>query len=113
MNNVKTDRIIRLGSLIALVFSLGSIAVIIFVYRQLPPVIPLFNQMPWGEERLATRIQIVLPAGIAFLSLLINLVFSAMLYEKVPLVSRILCTTSLLLCFLAFLLTAETIQIAL
>lgn len=108
-----TDKIIRLGLLSALIL-LGLHAVFLGIfYLSLPPVVPLFNQLPWGDARLGTRLEILLPWGITLVFLLFNYFIITKLYQTMPLVSRILSITTLLLSVLAFIFILRTIQLIL
>lgn len=67
--------------------------------------------MPWGEERLGIKIEIFLPFLITLLFFSLNFFISLRLYEKMPLVSRIVNITSVLLCVLSFIFVIRTIQL--
>jgi hypothetical protein len=103
--------------LLACVATIGCIvcttAVILFLFQSLPPFIPLFNQMPWGVARLGTKDQFFIPVFISFFILIINTILANVIYEKMPLISRILCITSLLIAFFVFLFTIRAAQIIL
>lgn len=109
--SLSSDKIIIWSFFATLSLILTSLILTIFFYSHLPPVLPLFNQMPWGEARLGTRAQIFIPISIAFLIFIGNLVFSATLYEKMPLVSRIICITSFLISLFTLLFIIRTFQI--
>jgi len=91
------DKIIRLTLLISLGLLFLSLLIVGIFYTSLPPFIPLFNQMPWGEARLApTWMFFLLPAVTIFIAIL-NIAITKFIYEKMPLVARMLHTTTLLL----------------
>lgn len=102
-NNLRLDKII----FYSLAASLGIIFVntvyLLVLYNKLPPLIPLFNQLPWGVARLGNKQDIFLPLIIAFLSVVGNTVIALFLYEKIPLLSRILTVTSFLVTTFTFL----------
>lgn len=104
----KTVFWIFLGSLILIFLNL---AYMLFSYTHLPPLIPLFNQMPWGQSRLGTKEQIFIPILIALLVFINNFTLSTTMYEKTPLLSRILSITSLSISFLTLLFSIRTVQI--
>lgn len=108
---INADRIIKLGTYFSLGFLFLHIIYISVLYSYLPPFLPLFNQMPWGEERLGVKNEIFLPflTTVSFFSL--NLFLSMRLYEKMPLLARILSITSLLICVLSLVFVVRTIQL--
>lgn len=110
---VTSDKIIRWGMGLASFL----IAVEIFLpglfYFSLPPFIPVFNQMPWGETRLGTKITIFIPVGTTLLFFFINFIFMSYLYTRIPLVSRILSITTLLIALLSLIYTIRTLNLIL
>lgn len=107
------DKVIAGSFLCALFFSTVTALAVGITFTKLPPFIPLFNQMPWGEARLGTREQIFFPFAIALFILGVNIILIKVLYGNMPLLSRILSITSLLIVFFAFLFTIRTIQLML
>jgi hypothetical protein len=105
------DKIVRMGSMISLLFIFATLGIIAFFYANLPPVAPIYNQMPWGEARLGTKIEIFLPLLLAVTFFVVNLIFGLFVYQKMPLVSRTLSITGLLLLIIAFIFTFRTIQL--
>jgi hypothetical protein len=78
-----------------------ALILIVVFYTKLPPVIPIFQQLPWGYDRLGTKETIFIPLGISLLLFVVNFLFSAMYYERLPLVARMLSTTAFLISFFA------------
>lgn len=111
--DIRNDKITQRGFLGGIIIIVLSIIYILFSYSSLPPFIPLFNQLPWGEQRVANTIGIFIPSATAFLILILNVIFSSIVYKKAPLISRILAITSLLIAILTFLFIIRTIQIVL
>lgn len=111
--NIKSDKILFWGFSAAFILIAINLIFILLSYSNLPPFIPIFNQMPWGEKRLGVKWQIFLPLFITFIIFLTNLFLSSFLYKKMPLISRILSFTSLLICFFALLFSARTILLIL
>ena len=111
--NIKSDKILFWGFLIASFLVFLNLILIVLSYPKLPPFLPIFNQMPWGEKRLGIKWQIFLPFAITFSILVLNLFLSSFLYKKMPLVSRILALTSLLICFFSLLFSTRTIFLVL
>lgn len=112
-NKLKRDRIIYRGHIVSFFILLVSAIYLLIYYQNLPPFIPLFNQLPWGEERLMSTIGIFLPVFITTIIAMLNVILSSLIYEKNPLVPRILTLTSLLLAILTLLFIIRTIQIVL
>ncbi len=106
-----TDKIIFVSALFAfiLLFFHGFFALLSF--SKLPSFIPLFNQMPWGETRLGTKIQMFIPFGIATSIWISNCVAMLLIYNKMPLVARLLAVTSFLVSLLALFVIVRTILI--
>lgn len=107
--NIRKDKITNIGfsataALIIIVFIFT-----LFFYRHLPPFVPVFNQLPWGEERLGTTITIFIPLLTALLIFILNLIISTLVYKRIPLVSRMLAGTSLLITVLTFLFVVKTV----
>lgn len=111
--NIGSDKTTRLG--FAGSFSIGLIALVfaLFYYNSLPPFIPIFNQLPWGEQRLGTISTIFIPISIVFLIFACNLILALLVYEKIPLASRILAISSLTISILVFFFMITTIQLIL
>ena len=108
----KTDKVLVSGYSLSCIFLIATTVSIIIAFAHLPPFIPLFNQMQWGEMRLGSKEQISIPLLTAFSIYILNFFFSIALYKQMPLVSRILCITSLLVCLFTLLFVIRTIQLA-
>lgn len=107
--DVKSDKTTSIGFSITLILITFIVVFILFFYGRLPPFVPVFNQLPWGEERLGTPITIFIPILTAFLIFILNLSTSALIYKRIPLVSRMLAGTSLLIASLTFLFVIKTV----
>ncbi len=92
-----SDKIIRLDLVVSTILLFGTLLFIIISYRKLPPFLPLFNQMPWGDQRLGQRIEVFIPLLLATTIFIANTIFSYYLYQKMPLVSRMLSITSFII----------------
>src|SRR5438128_784118 len=106
---VKADKIIKWGmtfSLFLLFFQAGLLA---FFYLKLPPLVPLFNQLPWGEQRLGTKYEILLPLIVTTLFFVFNYLLLIKLYLTMPIVSRIIGITTLLASLLSFIFIVRTL----
>lgn len=113
LRNIQSDRTMTHCYLIN-GFSIITILIfILFFYGRLPPFLPVFNQLPWGEQRLGPTITIFVPVVAALLILIINIFTSAVAYNKVPLVSRMLAAISLLAGVLVCLFIVKTVMLIL
>jgi len=112
-SDIRNDRITQ-GSFFGSIFVIFlSVVYILFYYSSLPTFIPLYNQLPWGEQRLASTSGILIPSLLAFIIFAFNLIFSSIIYKKIPLISRMLSITTLLIAILTFLFIIRTVQIVL
>lgn len=84
---------------------------LLLMFQRLPPVVPLFNQVPWGEGRLATKMQLFLPFGIASAIIIINTGIMFFFSTDTPLVTRLVCLTNFLVTLFALLLVIRTVLI--
>ena len=107
-NTLTRDRIVKISNIASVFLLVLSFMYIVFVYSQLPPLIPVFNQLPWGIERLGSKIMIFLPLVINAVVLFINLLFSQMIYEKMPLVVRMMSITALFVSFITLMFVVRT-----
>lgn len=110
---VKIDKIIKWSFQLSAILLVGQIVYTAFSYFSLPPLVPLFNQLPWGEDRLGQKYEIFLPSILAVVFLICNLFLINNLYEKLPLLSRILSITTLLISILSFIFILQTLSIIL
>jgi len=110
---IKADKILLYGFLFAIFLLLCTVIFILTFYRHLPPFLPLFNQLSWGDIRLGTKNQLYIPVCIGVLILIGNSILTSVFYEKMPLVSRILCITAVLAALFIFIFTVRTIQLVL
>ena len=107
--DIRNDKITNSGFWATAVFIVVIFAFILFSYRNLPPFVPIFNQLPWGEERLGGTITIFIPLLTAFIIFSVNLITATLVYKRIPLVSRMLAGTSLLIAVLTFLFVIKTV----
>lgn len=109
--DIARDKTIASAYLINILFILGSVIYILFFYGKLPPFVPIFNQLPWGEQRLGNTLTVFIPIVVALLISVVNLFASALIYKKIPLISRMLSAISLLTGILTFLFSIKTISL--
>ncbi|MGH7204196.1 MAG: hypothetical protein ACREHC_07160 [Candidatus Levyibacteriota bacterium] len=112
-NLVKSDKIIRWGMTLAFTLLVFHALFLAFFYLTIPPVVPLFNQLPWGEDRLGVKFEIMLPLIITALFFIFNYFLLAKLYKTMPLVSRIIGITTLLVALLSIIFIMRTLQLIL
>jgi hypothetical protein len=108
---IKNDKTIPIAFLSNAFLIIATFIYVLFSYNKLPPLVPIFNQLPWGEQRLGATFTIFIPTTIALLILIINLFLSALIYGKIPLISRMLSAISLLTGILTLLFTIKTIVV--
>ena len=101
--DILTDKITGFAFWISLLFIILSCIIVFLIFNRLPPFIPIFNQMPWGIERIGGKINIFIPLISVVLIFFTNSVLASFIYNKTPLISRILSVTSLILTILVFL----------
>src|SRR6185436_16333977 len=92
--NITADKITYRGFIISFLTWIISAGFIAAFYRRLPPYIPVFNQLPWGEERIIETVGIFIPLGIYIGIFIFNLIFTSLVYEKSPLIARIVAATT-------------------
>src|SRR5689334_22462248 len=98
---LQADKIIRVGMGISLGLMLIHALYVAIHFLSLPPVLPLYNQMPWGETRLGSKFELFIPLAITICFFGFNYFLLAKLYSAMPLVSRILSVTTLLISILS------------
>lgn len=109
--DIAQDKTIAFAVIVNTLIVIATIAYILFSYGKLPPFVPIFNQLPWGEQRLGNTFAIFIPAFVALLIFSVNIPISTIVYNKTPLISRMLFAISLLVGILTFLFTIKTIAL--
>lgn len=95
---IKRDRIVKRSFLFSSFLLFIALIYTFILYSYLPPVIPIYNQLPWGIERLGEKTTLFFPILLAAIILLINILFSQVLYKNMPLVVRMMSVTTLFVC---------------
>lgn len=103
------DKTARFGFLGAFILSILVFFYILLTYKNLSPFIPIFNQLPWGEQRLGVTLTIFIPLLIDWVIIVFNLFISAIIYQKMPLVSRMIAMTTFIVTLLTFLFVVKTV----
>lgn len=111
--HIKADKIIKWGIILSSSLLIIETAYILITYSLLPPYLPIYNQMPWGEGRLGSKIEIFLPLLITVVFVCVNIFLIARLYTRMPLASRILCITNLLITVLSCIFVTRTLLLIL
>ena len=111
--HLKSDKIIKWTIIISCLLLLSEIFYLALFYFSLPPFLPIFNQLPWGEERLGAKIEIFFPVVVAISFLIFNFLLLNQVYEKMPLLSRMLAITTFLITILSFIFTLQTLNLIL
>ncbi|MEK7092641.1 MAG: hypothetical protein AAB907_03375 [Patescibacteria group bacterium] len=113
ISHIKNDKILYASTLVSFTFFFLTIGGIAISYQFLPPLLPVYNQMPWGDLRLGTRNDLFLILLLGVIMYILNTFCSYKLYRSIPLLSRILHVTNMLLSLFIFALMVRTILIVL
>ncbi|MBI2075020.1 MAG: hypothetical protein HYT83_04260 [Candidatus Levybacteria bacterium] len=108
-----SDKILTWILLTTIIIIFITLIPVTIFYAYLPPFIPIFNQLPWGIDQLGNKLEIFIPIILSITVLIANMFFAVNIYKKVPLLSRMLSVTSLLIAFLVLLFIIRTLQLVL
>lgn len=108
-NNIVADKLALRGFLISFLLMLLTFGYILINYSNLPPFIPVFNQLPWGNERLTTTLGIFISTIIFGLIFIFNIIFTSIVYNKSPLIARLVAAVTLILAVMNFLFIIKVI----
>ncbi|MFZ5844988.1 MAG: hypothetical protein ACOY0S_00785 [Patescibacteria group bacterium] len=98
---LKTNWLINLTEKVVFILTLIALIILAFNYRFLPPQVPLWYSRPWGAERLASSLWLLIfPVGNIFW-FLVNIVVATFTTRDYPIFTRVLFLTSLLVSFLS------------
>ena len=111
IRQIYADKILRWSTIISLLLLFMSGVYLLISYNSLPPFVAIYNQLPWGDDRLGLRYTIFIPFGIALALILINCFLCFYFYEKLPLISRMISATNVLIAVLASLFIIRTLQL--
>jgi hypothetical protein len=109
IKNISSDKLALRGFFISLLLLLITVFYIVFSYPKLPPFIPIFNQLPWGNERLTSTLGVFISTIIFSFVFLFNIIFTSIVYNKNPLVARIVAAVTLILALMNFLFIVKII----
>lgn len=107
---LRQDNVTSYGFLLGGILILIDTITPIVLLSQLPPYLPLYNKAPWGYARLGTKFEFFIPIGIALICYIGNLFFAEYLYKKVPLLSRLLGVTTVVLMVLLTIFIIQTVR---
>lgn len=110
IENITSDKLALRGFFISFLLMLLTILYILINYSKLPPFIPIFNQLPWGNDRLTTPLGIFIPTIIFAIIFIFNIIFTSIVYNKNPLIARMVAAVTLILSFMNFLFIIRTIM---
>lgn len=82
------DRMLGLTFLGCLFTLILQFAFVLFFYFRLPPLIPLLYQQPWGMKQILEKEFIFLLPFSALLFMVLNVTLALIMYQRVPLISR-------------------------
>ncbi len=99
---VLADKIVKQSTFASSVFFVITLVYLAIVYRNLPPFVPLYNQLPWGVGRLGDKMMIFVPVFMAVSFFLVNMGIAKFVYEKMPLVVRMMSITTFFISFVTF-----------
>ena len=108
-SNIAADKLALRGFLISFLLMLITIVYILLYYSNLPPFIPIFNQLPWGNERLTITLGIFISTIIFGMIFLFNIVFTSIVYNRSPLIARIVAAVTLIIAVMNFLFIIKVI----
>ena len=110
IENIRSDKLALRGFFISFLLMLLTVLYILINYSKLPPFIPIFNQLPWGNDRLTTPLGIFIPTIIFAVIFIFNIIFTSIVYNKNPLIARMVAAVTLILSFMNFLFIIRTIM---
>lgn len=96
----KTDRLFRLCLRLALILFALCFFVLVWWFSRLPPQLPLYYSLPWGEDQLATPIELVIFSSSLILFWGIQVAGAFLLYPKFTYLGRLLLISSTLITIL-------------
>ncbi len=93
--------VLSISRKLALAALVVSFALLVWRYPMLPPLVPLWYGKPWGVERLAHPLWLLLLPGGSFSILIVNSIFSRMVNRDMLIFTQILALTALLVSVLS------------
>jgi hypothetical protein len=106
-----SDKIIWWGTVASGVLFLFSLFYVVIFYHRLPSLVPVYNQLPWGPSRLGQKYELFVPLLVTLAIFLGNLFFSRFLYERMPLVARMINVTTMLINVLTLIFLVHIVQL--
>ncbi len=97
INSIRADKIILRCIILSLVFLGAHLLFLIIFFHLFPPYLPIYNQLPWGIERLGTKLEIFVPFMIILILSIINTLLQGPLNKKNSILARMITTTTVLI----------------
>lgn len=113
LSNIKADRWTYRGFNTSIALTFLTVIFIFINYHNFPPFIPIFNQLPWGMQRLTATPGIFIPFIVFGIVLILNLIFTSIVYSKNPLIARIIAATTFIIAVINFLFIIRTFFVVL
>lgn len=107
------DRVLSISFVGSLLFLVVSLVYVAISYAHLPPFIPIYNKMPWGYTRLGRTYEIFIPMGLTLIFFVMDIIFSAKMYERSPLLARLVSVVSFFLCLFSCIFIIKIITLVL
>ncbi|MBI3955625.1 hypothetical protein HY339_00015 [Candidatus Gottesmanbacteria bacterium] len=99
--NVENNWFLALSRRLAIASIIAATILLLWRYPSLPPFVPLWYSKPWGTDRLAHPLWIILlPAG-SLVILIVNTIASRILTRDILIFTQILAATALLVAVLS------------
>ena len=92
-NLLLQDSIVRNSIIVAFLSIIISVIYLFFMTGHLPSEVPLYYSLPWGQERLAQTLWLLLIPGISFIFFIINIIIVLFSYKTEPVLSRLFAVT--------------------
>lgn len=112
-DSIIADRITRIATVVSVVLIIITLIYTLIIYGGLPPYLPIFNQLGWGDPRLGENYLIFLPILLSLFVVIVNIFLASFFYVSMPLVSRIITITSLLVSALTLIFIVRITQLIL
>lgn len=105
------DKIMWWGTVVSTALFVFSLLYLLLFYHRLPTLVPVYNQLPWGPARLGQKFELFVPLLLSLAIFVGNLFFSRFLYERMPLVSRMINVTTILINLLTLIFIVHIVQL--
>ncbi len=93
----RNDRVFRLFLRAALILFALCFFILVWRFNRLPPQLPLYYSLPWGEDQLASPIELVIFSSSLILFWGVQVFGAFILYRKYTYLARLLLVGSILI----------------